>query len=190
LRKELEEYKLYKAQLLTCENNLKNLNKAIDLPFQPGNYPLVYASVIAYDPSGRDAFVLVNKGQDKGLSQGMLVFSGDNLVGIVDSVYGSSSRIRTVFSEEFTLSSGVGDKAYIYRGGFPTGSLLHVRVEDEIKVGDMVYVRVPGKNFPHLTIGTVQRVSNEEKGFFKRVEVRPSADIRKAHILLIIKEPL
>lgn len=190
LRKELEEYRLYKAQLFTCENNLKSLSKAIDLPFQPGNYPIVYASVIAYDPSGRDTFVLINRGQDRGISEGMLVFSGDNLVGIVDSVYGSSSRIRTVFSEEFTLSSGVGDRAYIYRGGFPMGSLLHVRVEDEIKAGDIVYIRVPGKAFPHFTIGTVQRVSHEEKGFFKKVDVRPSADIRKAHILLIIKERL
>lgn len=190
LRKELEEYRLYKTQLITCENNLRNLSKAIDIPFQPGNYPILYASVIAYDPSGRDTFVLVNRGQDKGVSEGMLVFSGDNLVGIVDSVYGSSSRIRTVFSEEFTLSAGAGDKAYIYKGGFPMGSLLHVKVEDEIKVGDEVYLRVPGKAFPQLKIGTVQHISNEEKGFFKKVEVKPSADIRRTSLLLIIKERL
>lgn len=190
LRKELEEYRLYRTQLLTCERNLRSLSESVDLPFQSGSYPLVYAGIIAYDPSGRDAFVLVNRGQDRGLSEGMLVFLGENLVGIVERVYGSSSRIRTVFSDEFTLSAGARDRAYIYRGGFPTGSLLHVRAEDEIKVGDLVYVRVPGKSFPQLHIGTVQQVSSEEKGFFKKVEVKPSVDIRKASFLLVIKERL
>lgn len=190
LRQELEEYKLYKAQLLACESNLKSLSQAIDLPLPSGKYSIVYANVVAYDPSGRDTFVLINKGQDKYISEGMLVFSGENLVGIVDSVYGSSSRIRTVFSEEFTLSVGVEDKAYIYRGGFPMGSLLHVKVDDKINVGDVVYVRVPGKVFPQLKVGTVQQVSHDGKGFFKKVDVKPSADVRGAYLILVIRERL
>ncbi len=190
LRKELEEYKLYKIQLLACENNLKILSQVIDIPFSPSKYSIVYANVIAYDPSSRDTFVLINRGQDKGISEGMLAFSGESLVGIVYSVYGSSSRIRTVFSEEFTLSAGVGDKAYIYRGGFPTGSLLHVKMDDEINVGDVVYVRVPGRAFPQLKIGTVQQVSHDGKGFFKKVEVKPYADIRRVSLLVVIRERL
>ncbi len=190
LRKELEEYKLYKAQLLACENSLKSLSQAMDIPFKPSDYPIVYANVIAYDPSSRDTFVLVNRGQDKGISEGMLAYSGENLVGIVDSVYVGSSKIRTVFSEDFTFSAGVGDKAYIYKGGFPMGSLLHVKADDEVNVGDVVYVRVPGKVFPQLKIGTVQQVSYDGKGFFKKVYVKPFADIRRISLLLIISERL
>ncbi len=190
LKRELEEYRLYKAQFLACENNLRSLSQAIDIPFLPSKYPIVYANVVAYDPSGRDAFVLINRGQDKGISEGMLAFSAEYLVGIVDRVQGNSSRIRTVFSEEFTLSAETGDKAYIYKGGFPVGSLLHVRTDDEINVGDVVYVRVPGKVFPQIRIGTVQEVTHDGKGFFKKVEVRPFADIRRVSFLVIIKEGL
>ncbi|WPM31883.1 rod shape-determining protein MreC [Hydrogenobacter sp. T-2] len=190
LRKEVEEYKLYKAQLFACENNLKSLSQAMNIPFNPSKYSIVYANVVAYDPSGRDTFVLINRGQDKGISEGMLSFSGEGLVGIVDSVYGSSSRIRTVFSEEFTLSAGVGDKAYIYRGGFPTGSLLHVKLDDEINIGDVVYVRVPGRTFPQFKIGTVEEVYHDGKGFFKKVKVKPYLDIRKVSLLVVIRERL
>ncbi len=190
LREDLEKYKLYKSQLLACESALKDMSKALGSPLQISNYPIIYASIIAYDPSSRDAFVIVNRGQDKGVSEGMLVFSGEDLVGMVDSVYGSSSRIRTVFSEEFTFSASVGDKAYIYRGGFPTGSLLHVKVDDEIRVGDAVYVRVPGRVFPQLKIGIVQGVSQDGKSFFKKVDVKPSVDIRRISLLTIISERL
>ncbi len=190
LRKEVEEYKLYKAQLLACEKDLKSLSQVMDIPFNLSRYSIVYASVIAYDPSGRDTFLLINKGQDSGISEGMLAFSGEGLVGIVDNVYGSSSRIRTVFSEEFTLSAEVGGKAYIYKGGFPTGSLLYVKVEDEINIGDVVYVRIPGKTFPQFKIGTVEEVYHDGKGFFKKVEVKPYLDIRRVSFLVVIRERL
>ena len=56
LRKEVEEYKLYKAQLLACEKDLKSLSQVMDIPFNLSRYSIVYANVIAYDPSGRDTF--------------------------------------------------------------------------------------------------------------------------------------
>lgn len=190
LRGQLEECAIYRTQLQTCETNLLHISKLIELTPELKHYPLLYASVIAYDPSGNDAFLIVNRGQGAGLKEGMVVFHGDNLVGILDRVYGGSSRVRTVFSQEFSISALLGDKAYIYRGGHPYGSLLHVNLEDEVKVGDVVFLRVPGKNFPQLTIGTVHSVYQEGKSFFKRVEVRPAVDIRRLSLCIVIKEEL
>ncbi|MCS7196542.1 MAG: rod shape-determining protein MreC [Aquificaceae bacterium] len=190
LRAQLEECAIYKTQLKTCESNLFHISKLIELTPELKHYPLLYANVIAYDPSGNDAFLVINKGQGAGLREGMVIFHGDNLVGIVDRVYGGSSRVRTVFSQEFSISALSGDKAYIYKGGYPYGSLLHVNLEDEIRVGDGVFLRVPGKNFPQLTIGTVQSVYQEGKSFFKRVEVKPAVDVRRVSLCIVIREEL
>ena len=66
LKKELQAYYLYKVQLYACEKELQGLSKVINLPFEVKKTSLVYANVIAYDPSGNDTFILINKGQDAG----------------------------------------------------------------------------------------------------------------------------
>jgi len=190
LKKELQAYYLYKVQLYACEKELQGLSKVINLPFEVKKTSLVYANVIAYDPSGNDTFILINKGQDAGLWEGMVVFYEDKLVGIVDEVYGGSSRVRTVFSKDFSISATSKDKAYIYKGGYPYGFLLHVNLEDQLKVGDMVLLRSPYKNLPPLVIGAIVNISEEGKSFFKRVEVKPAIDIRRVSICTLIKEKL
>ncbi|MCX8060841.1 MAG: rod shape-determining protein MreC [Aquificaceae bacterium] len=190
LRRELERYALYQSQLRTCESKLMLLQKTLDLPYQPGEYPVLYAQVIAYDPSGNDTFFLINKGQEAGLEEGMIVSYGDYLVGILDRVYVGSSRVRTVYARDFSVSASVGGKAYIYRGGYPEGYLLHVHVEDDLREGDVVLLRVPEKNLPQLTIGAVKATSQEGKSFFKKVQVKPSADVRRVSFCVVIKEKL
>ncbi len=190
LKKELQACNLYKVQLSTCENNLLSVSRIINLPLEVKRLSIVYAGIIAYDPSGNDTFILINKGQDAGLSEGMIAFYEDKLIGIVDRVYGSSARIRTVFSKDFSISAMANSKAYIYKGGYPYGFLLHVGLEDPIKVGDVVLLRSPLGNIPSFTIGKVSRISEEDKGFFKRVEVKPAVDIRRISYCILIKEKL
>ncbi|MCS7170973.1 MAG: rod shape-determining protein MreC [Aquificaceae bacterium] len=190
LKRELEECALYKVQLNTCESSLIDLGKMIELTPDVKHYSVMYAHVIAYDPSGNDTFILINRGQGAGAEEGMVVFHGYSLLGIVDRVYGGSSRVRTVYSEDFSISVAAGGKAYIYKGGYPYGSLLHVNLEDDLKGGDPIFLRVPGKNFPSLLIGTVHSVSQEGKSFFKRVQVKPAVDVRRASLCVVIKEKL
>ncbi|MDW8066419.1 MAG: rod shape-determining protein MreC [Aquificaceae bacterium] len=190
LKRQLQACALYKSQLHACESNLTALSNTINLSQNIKSYPILYAHVIAYDPSGNETFILIDRGQDAGIEEGMVVFHGSHLVGIVDKVYGGSSRVRTVFSGDFSISAVSGEKAYIYRGGYPYGSLLHVNLEDPIREGDSVFLRVPGKYFPMLVIGTVHSVSQEGGSFFKSVKVKPFSDIRKLYFCIVIKEKL
>ncbi len=188
LKKEVEELSLYKAQLRTCERNLTQLAGAVELNPGVKDLSVVFASIVAYDTSGMDTFVLINRGRDAGIEEGFIVAHDGYLVGVVDKVYSGSSRVRSVFSEEFTISAEAGGRAYIYKGGFPVGSLLYVKAEDELSVGERVFLRVKGKYLPSLEIGRVERVEYGGKGFFKDVKVRPLADIKKAEILTVLKE--
>ncbi len=186
LRQELQECQLQKLQLSTYQRTLEDITKAIDLPFEAKDYSLIYANIIAYDPSGNDTFLLIDKGT--GIREGMIVFYRDMLVGIVDEVYGSSSRVRTVYSKDFSISAMAGDKAYIYKGGYPHGMLMYVKQEDELNIGDAVYLRVPNKKIPELLIGKVSNILPEEQGFFKKVYVKPAIDIRSISLCTLLKE--
>ncbi|RMH79652.1 MAG: rod shape-determining protein MreC [Acidobacteria bacterium] len=190
LKYELELYKLYKTQLDTCTKNLESVGAFTGLSFDIRDYPSLFARVIAYDSSGRGSYLLIDRGRDSDISEGFLVAHGEHLVGIVDRVFSGSSRVRTVYSEEFSVSSGVGDRAYIYKGGFPEGKLLHVRSEEGLKEGDEVFLRPPGKDLPHLKIGRVRLIGYGGEGFFKDVSVSPFLDVKRVSVVLIIKERL
>lgn len=190
LKRELQECELYKLKSITYEKRLLELTKAMDLPFEVENYNLTYANVIAYDPSGNDQFIILDKGIGSGISEGMIVFYRDMLLGIVEEVYGSSSKVRTVFSKDFSISATSADKAYIYKGGFPYGNLMYVKIEDEIKEGDLVLFRPSGKKLPWFVIGKVKEVSHEGESFFKRVKVEPAIDVRRTSLYVILKEKL
>ncbi|MFN7064824.1 MAG: rod shape-determining protein MreC [Aquificaceae bacterium] len=190
LRGELQECEMQRALMLTYQRALTDIAESIDLPFETKSYSLIYANIIAYDPSGNDTFLLIDRGSGSGVSEGMIVFYRDTLVGIVDEAYGSSSRIRTVFSKEFSISSMSGNKAYIYKGDYPYGMLLYVKEEDELEVGDTVFLRLPNKKLPEFVIGRVSQILDEEEGFFKKVYVKPSVDIRRIALCTILKEEL
>lgn len=188
LKLELQECQLQRVQLSTYQRALEDITKAIDLPFEAKDYPLIYTNIIAYDPSGNDAFLLIDRGKGSGVREGMIVFYRDTLIGIVDEVYGSSSRVRTVYSKDFSISAMARNKAYIYAGGYPQGRLMYVKQEDELKIGDVVYLRVPNKRLPELVIGKVSNVLPQEQGFFKKVYVEPTIDIRSISLCVILKE--
>ncbi|MGC8852330.1 MAG: rod shape-determining protein MreC, partial [Hydrogenobacter sp.] len=131
-------------------------------------------------------------GRDQGIEEGFVVFYKDKFVGIVDKVFGSSSRIRTVYSQDLTISSTTEStgKSYIYKGGWRYGQLLYVNVEDPVEKSDVVLLRDNKKVIPAFIIGTVLKSEQGSDQFFKKVLVLPSVDIRKLEYVVVIKARL
>ncbi len=192
LSKQVQELYLYKSQLKTCEMSLKNLSELMGVQAQNYTKDIVFAGIIGYDPSGMDTFVIIDKGRDQGIEEGFVVFYKDKFVGIVDKVFGSSSRIRTVYSQDLTISSTTEStgKSYIYKGGWRYGQLLYVNVEDPVEKSDVVLLRDNKKVIPAFIIGTVLKSEQGSDQFFKKVLVLPSVDIRKLEYVVVIKARL
>ncbi|MGB9874349.1 MAG: rod shape-determining protein MreC [Hydrogenobacter sp.] len=192
LSKQVQELYLYKSKLKACEMSLKNLSELMGIQAQNYTKDIVFAGIIGYDPSGMDTFVIIDKGRNQGIEEGFVVFSKDKFVGIVDKVFGSSSRIRTVYSQELTISSTTEStgKSYIYKGGWRYGQLLYVNVEDSVEKGNLVLLRDNKKNIPAFIIGTVLKSEQRNDQFFKKVLVLPSVDIRKLEYVVVIKARL
>ncbi|SNZ15148.1 rod shape-determining protein MreC [Hydrogenobacter hydrogenophilus] len=192
LLKQVQELYLYKSQLRICETSLKSLSELMDIQAQNYIKDIVFAGVVGYDPSGMDTFVLIDKGKDQGIEEGFVVFFKDRFVGIVDKVFGSSSRVRTVYSKDLTVSSTTEStgKSYIYKGGWRYGQLLYVNLEDPIEKGNLVLLRDNRKVIPAFIIGTVLKSEQRNDQFFKKVLVLPSVDIRKLEYVVVIKARL
>jgi rod shape-determining protein MreC len=185
LLEEVNALSLKVSELEGCKRELLQLKGLME---EPPTVEYTLAGVVAYDPSGRDEFMLLDKGMRDGLEEGFVVAYRNVFLGIVDQVYADTSRVRTVWSDNLHVSANAGGKNYIYRGGFPKGSLLHVPQEDELKKGEKVFLRSLG--LPPLEIGEVYEVYPLGEQFFKRVEVKPYGDVRRVDFVLVLRRRL
>lgn len=192
LLKEVQRLYMYKSQLESCRISLDRMSDLLHI--EEGNYrkDILFARVIGYDPSGRDAFILIDKGKDHGLEVGFVVFFNENLVGLVDRVFSSSARVKTLYSDDFTVSAMVESTKTncIYRGGWTYGRLLYIGLDEPIKVGDRVLLRDNKGVIPAFLIGRVDYVEKSYNQFFKKVSVKPLLSVRNLEYLAIIKDKL
>jgi len=189
LRRKVNSLLLTEKELRACLSELENLSEKLKIPppFERLNYTL--SRIIYFDPSGFDLFIVIEGGRDRDIREGDMVVTEDQVVGVVESVFGSTSRVITPFNEKFSLSAvvGKGSKKYIYRGGFPLGELLHVSVEDKVKEGEEVYATSLRRKFPKFVIGTVKEVLRGKNPFFKEVKVKPAVDPRSLEYVFVIR---
>ncbi len=189
LKRRLSSLLLTERELNTCLAELEKMERKLNVSSGLRKLGYVMSRILYYDPTGFDLFVIIEGGRDKGIREGDLVVTERSVVGFVESVFGSTSRVITTYNEKFSTTAIVGarEKKYIYRGGFPEGFLLHVSLEDEIKVGEEVYlVGIRGKVPPFL-IGKVKEVRRGKDPFFKEVRVEPEIVPREEDYVFVIR---
>ena len=189
LKRELEKLLLTEGELKAC---VRDLEKTLNLvrftqKIERTNYSV--SRIIYYDPSGLDRFVIIEGGKDRNFQEGDLVVVEGKILGFIEQVYGSTSRVVTVFNKKLSLPSYVlpEEKRFIYKGDFPLGKLLMVRKEDPLKEGTPVMFRLKGKLSPEFIIGEVIEVKRGDDPFFKEVKVKPSVDPRKEELVIVVK---
>ncbi|MDW8237261.1 MAG: rod shape-determining protein MreC, partial [Aquificaceae bacterium] len=121
LKRQIAELNTLSAELKVCKQELKTLSEHTGIKAEYSQIGALPARVLGYDPLGYDRFLLIDRGMSAGVERGMLVIVGEELLGVVDQVFAQSSRVKTLYSQGFSISVSVEDRAYIYRGGFPIG---------------------------------------------------------------------
>ncbi|NPA41140.1 MAG: rod shape-determining protein MreC [Aquificae bacterium] len=189
LRRRLNSLMLTEKELQACLAELENLGRQMNVSSHFEKLSYKVSRIIYYDPSGFDLFVVIEGGKDKGFKEGDLVVTESYVVGVVETVFTSTSRVITPFNENFSCTAVVGTslRKYIYRGGYPLGNLLHVKLEDKVEVGSEVFmVDVRGK-LPPFLIGKIEEVKRGKDPFFKEVKVKPKVDPRSEELVYIIR---
>lgn len=189
LKERIRSLLLKEKELEACERELEALRKVLNISKGFSRLDYILSRVVYYDPSGFDQFLIIEGGRDRDLRERDLVVSKDRVVGFVEAVFGSTSRVVTPLSGKFSCTVVVGGrrKRYIYRGGYPLGDLLHVRIEDPVKEGDRVFLIDTEGRLPPFLLGVVEKVRRGKDPFFKEVKVRPLTDPREIEYLFVIR---
>ncbi len=150
----------------------ESLRKALDISQSKG-IVLTGAYLVAFSPSNWRQFAIIDKGKTDGVFAGMFAVDENGyLIGKIDEVNQTDSRLIFVGDPEFTASVHVGDLEF----GLLSGNLIGATVQyiengESIRPGDRIWLGLSSSNIP-LDVGTVSRIQKNEDNLFWDVSVR------------------
>lgn len=150
------------------------------------------AQVYARGPSGWFKTVLVNKGEEDGVSKDMAVATSEGVVGRVIEVSPDTAKVLLITDVNSAIDVIVQRSRAqgIVEGKIDEVCLLkYVQKSEDVQVGDKVITSGLGGIFPKgLVVGTVSNVDRKRPGIFQYIEVNPTVDLSKLEEVLILGE--
>ncbi|PLX77301.1 MAG: rod shape-determining protein MreC [Desulfuromonas sp.] len=175
------------------ETRLENerLRKLLDFK-EEVQLPTLPAQVISEDASSWFRTVIIDKGSEDGLEEGMPVVVAEGVVGRTVRVAPHQSTVLLVTDASSAVASLVQSSRTrgVCRGQGAELTLDFALRLAEIKVGDRIVTSGTGGVFPKgLVIGSVRQVVKKEYGLFQSVSVEPSVDFsRLEEVLVLLRE--
>ncbi len=190
----LEENRKLRAEVnRLAEVRLTNqrLHKLLDFREQQALTALP-AQVVTDDATSWFRTVMIDKGSDDGVREGMPVVVAEGVAGRVIRTTAHQSRVLLITDASSAIATLIQRNRTrgVCRGDGNGLNFDFVLREKDIDVGDQVITSGNGGIFPKgLPVGTVVRVEREEYGLFQEVEVTPAVDFsRLEEVLVLLRE--
>lgn len=151
------------------------------------------ARVIAEDASSWFRTVMIDKGSDHGVTEGLPVVVAEGVVGRVVRSSPRFARVLLITDASSAVASLLQDNRArgVCRGQGEQLVFDFVLRQEEVKVGDRVVTSGMGGVFPKgLAIGNVKNVDRQEFGLFQAIEVSPAVDFSHLEeVLVLLRSP-
>ncbi|WP_080874234.1 rod shape-determining protein MreC [Oceanobacillus timonensis] len=202
LREQLSQQKGVAYDLQRLEEENEELRSMIDMTETSRDYDPIYATVIARSPEQWVDQVTINRGENDGIEENMVVRTAEGMIGkVLRTSEGTSTvQLLTGFDEFNRVSATVlrEDDSDIFGmiEGFDeeTERLLFRIIEEsdsEIEEGDTVYSSELGGEFPAgITIGEVSEVVADQYGLTRIAMVEPAADLFDIRNVIVVNRSI
>jgi rod shape-determining protein MreC len=191
LKSEINKLRQEKFRLWEAELQNERLKKLLEFK-ETSSHPVVTANVIAGSPSGlRSQVVIIDRGTEDGINQGMPVTTYEGIVGRVLMVGSKSSEVILITDEISAVD------AYIHRTrargivkGTGDGCIMeYIEKKSDVNIGDKVISSGKDGFFPKgVVIGTVVGIAIT--GGLVRAQISPDVDLGSLEeVIVILKFP-
>lgn len=151
------------------------------------------ARVVAEDASSWFRTVMIDKGSEHGVVEGLPVVVAEGVVGRVVRSSPRFSRVLLINDASSAVATLLQSNRArgICRGQGELLTFDFVLRQEEVRVGDRVVTSGMGGVFPKgLVIGQVKSVDRQEFGLFQTIEVTPSVDFSHLEeVLVLLRSP-
>lgn len=200
LKEELEKYQIYKNENDELKKQLEEMKKVLELNKTLYEYDYLNATVIARDLNDWNNTIVINKGENNGITINMPVIVKEGLIGKVISTtsFTSTVRLLTANNSNDKISVKIKDgEDYMY--GILNGYdnlknryiIEGVSNSDKIELDSVVTTTGMGDIFPAgIIIGTIKGISTDSYDLANILEVESKVDFNNINYVTILKRGL
>jgi len=167
----------------------RRLKELLDLKKTFGGV-LVPAVVVGHDISGWSQTIVVDRGRNDGVVEGMAVICPMGLVGQVMKSSADFSRVLLVTdhsSEIAALTQRTRARGIVEGMGDRFCRIKYLHVSEDVREGDAILSSGMDRTYPKgIFIGTVTRVNKKKFGLFQEAEIEPGVDFSRLEEVLIV----
>ncbi len=193
LREEVDRLREEKARLIGVLQENARLRKLVGFKRRHNEYELAPARIVARDVSPYFRILTLKLKTDAALKPRMPVVVAGGVVGQIHRTYGSfadvvlvsdpRSRIDVISqrSRAHGVVKGLGHaEDYL-------AEISYLRRNDRVREGDVMVTSGMGGIFPpELVVGTVDSVTQRERGLFQKARLEPSVDYSRIEEVFVI----
>lgn len=179
------------AQFKDIRKENEVLREQLDLAPQK-DFDLEAAFVIGQNPEKLGSWLLIDKGNNNGIKEGMpLIVSDGILIGKVSEVYPTSSKVILLSDPSMVVNVAdleTGARG-VAKGDYGLGVTMDlVEQTDTINKGDTIITSGLGGEIPRgLFVGKVQETKLSEDKLFQQASIVPRVKYSKLDVVFVIK---
>ena len=161
-----------------------------------GELPTVGARIIGHDPAAWYYSFSIDRGERDGIARNMAVLGPGGLVGRVQQVYPTHSRVISIIDDRFTVAvqsvrtedEGIvrGDSTLMHQG---LARMDRISYAAQIMIGDEIITSTISELFPPgIRVGTVIDVQPTPDGLAQYAIISPAANVRRLEHVLVVNQ--
>jgi rod shape-determining protein MreC len=191
-----DENRRLKAMLESYEKDLAQYREAYttylrlqqELDFRRGtDFPPLTARVIGKDSSFWFHTIVVDRGENDGVVEGMVALTSKGIVGQVIHVSNNYCKVLLAIAPSSAIDVFIQKSRIrgILKGAGENGYLMHYVLKNaEVANGDQIVTAGIGGLFASgIPVGTVTAVHRKKRGMFLEIEVEPSVDFQRLEFI-------
>ncbi len=151
--------------------------------------PALPAQVIGEDASNWSRTILIDKGTQAGLNNGLPVVAAQGVVGRIIKVAPYSARVLLITDASSAVATLIQRTRTrgIVRGRGDNLSIEYALRDADIQTGDLLVTSGMGGVFPKgLPLGVIKTVEKDQFGLFQRVSATPTVDFSYLEEVMVI----
>jgi len=183
------------SRTLELEEEIENLKNILNINYSLTDFDMINATVINRNSSYWNDELIINKGKNQGIKEGMAVMDGSGLVGRVIKTSLTTSTIKLI-------TSSSNDNKISVKIWYSDTSINKVLEQDEnnnliisgidnnlaIKEGDIVTTSGLSDIYPSgIMIGNIEKITYDKFGVSKKAFVKHSGDLENIRFVVVLK---
>jgi rod shape-determining protein MreC len=180
-QQQLDQYREAYARNRYLENELKFKKEE--------NFPSLTARVVGKDPSFWFQTLIVDRGKNDGVIEGMVARTSLGVVGQVIQVSDNYAKILVANAPSSAIDAMIQKNRVrgILKGAADKGYVLYYVLKNiDVVVGDRIVTAGIGGVFQSgIPLGTVSAVRSKRRGMFQEIEVAPIVDFGQLEMVFI-----